>query len=63
MEQPENPVSQNTCKQMIRSNMQIEWMCGWAQDKTGRKIFPYMPKPNKNDPINKLNRKQQTIIE
>ena len=62
MEQPENPVPQSTCKQIIRSNLQIEWMCGWAQDKTGRKLFPYMPRPNKNDLLNKLNRKQQAII-
>ena len=27
--------------------MQIKWMCGWAQDKTGRKLKPNMPKPNK----------------
>ena len=31
--------------------MQIKWMCGWAQDKTGRKLYPNMPKPNKKDPI------------
>ena len=31
-------------------------------DKTGRKIFPYMPKPLKNDPLNKLERKEQSVI-
>ena len=62
MEQPETTVPQSTCKQMIKSNMQIEWLCDWAQDKTGRKLFPYMPKPNRNDPLNQLSRKQQTII-
>ena len=62
MEQPENPVPQSTCKQMIKSNIQTEWMSDWALDKTGRKLFPYMPKPNKKDNLNQLNRKQQTII-
>ena len=62
MEQPENPVPQNTCKQIIKSNIQIQWMSDWAQDKTGRKLFPYMPKPNKKDNLNQLNRKQQAII-
>ena len=62
MEQPETPVPQKTCKQIIKSNVQIEWVSEWAQDKTGRKIFPYMPKPNKNDPLNQLERKQQSTI-
>ena len=62
MDQPDKPVPLNTCKQIIKSNIQIEWMSGWAQDKTGRKYFPYMPKPNKKDPLNKLERKEQSII-
>ena len=62
MEQPETAVPQSTCKQIIKSNIQIEWMCNWAQDKHGRTLFPYMPKPDKKDPLNQLNRKQQTII-
>ena len=62
MDQPERPVPQSTCKQIIKSNIQIEWMSDWAQEKTGRTIFPYMPKPNKADPINELKRKDQVTI-
>jgi len=62
MEQPENPVPQSTCKQIIKSNIQSQWMSDWAQEKTGRALFPYMPKPNKKDNLNQLNRKQQSII-
>ena len=62
MHQPDKPVPQRTCKQIIKSNIQIEWVNGWALDKTGRKIFPFMPKPLKNDPLNKLERKEQSVI-
>ena len=27
-EKPENPVLESTCKQMIKSKMQIKWICG-----------------------------------
>ena len=27
-EKPENPLLQSTCKQMIKSKIQIKWMCG-----------------------------------
>ena len=37
-------------------------MSDWAQEKTGRTLFPYMPKPNKADPINELKRKDQVTI-
>ena len=56
------PVSQKTTKQMIRSNLKIEWLNSWAQCKKGRSIFRHIPKPNKNDPINSLKRKEQVTI-
>ena len=61
-EQPERPVSQLTCKQIIKSNMRMEWLNDWAMCNTGRSMFSYMTTPNKADPINNLERKDQAII-
>ena len=61
-EQPNLPVSLNTCKQIIKSNTKIEWLNTWAQSNKGRAIFPYMTRPNTDDPINSLGRKEQVTI-
>jgi len=39
-------------------------MPGWSngQRKNIRKVFKFMPKPNKKDPVNQLERKDQVII-
>ena len=60
--QPEKPVSQATAKQILKSNSTIEWHNRWAQHDKGRVMFKYLPKPNKNDPINSLERKDQVVI-
>ena len=39
-EQPNLPVSLNTCKQIIKSNTKIEWLNTWASSTKGRAIFP-----------------------
>ena len=61
-EQPNLPVSLNTCKQIIKSNTKIEWLNTWASSNKGRAIFPYITQPNIKDPINSLGRKDQVII-
>ena len=61
-EQPQKPVSQLTCKQIIKSNSKIEWLNNWAMCNKGRQMFPYMTTPNIADPINNLGRRDQTII-
>ena len=40
----------------------MEWLNNWAMCNTGRSMFPYMTSPNKADPINNLERKEQSII-
>ena len=61
-EQPNLPVSLETCKQIIRSNSKIEWLNNWATCNKGRAIFPHMTQPNTHDDINSLGRKEQVII-
>ena len=61
-EQIDKPVSLSTAKQMIKSNSKIEWHNSWALCKKGRSIFRHLPKPNRNDSINFLKRKEQVII-
>ena len=61
-EQPNLPVSLNTCKQIIKSNTKIEWLNTWAQSDKGRALFQYMTCPNNHDPINSLGRREQVII-
>ena len=61
-EQPRRPVSQATCKQIIRSNSKIEWLSQWALGTTGRAVFTHMAAPLQNDPIDNLGRKDQSII-
>lgn len=60
--QPNPSCSQQTAKQIIKSNKNEEWLNRWALGNTGRRIFPYMAKPLKNDNINHLTRHQQVII-
>ena len=60
--QPENPVTYQTACQMIKSNLQEEWMNSWATQTKGRHMYTHMTKPNRKDPINKLQREDQSII-
>ena len=58
----EPPVAYSTCCQMIRSNLKEEWLNKWATGTTGRSMYAHMAKPQSNDPINKLKRKDQSLI-
>ena len=60
--QPETPVSYQTACQMIKSNLREEWMNSWALETKGRHMYSHMTKPNRKDPINKLQREDQSII-
>lgn len=60
--QPENPVSQATAKQIIKANLKTEWQNSWAQCDKGRVVFQFVPKPNRNDPIHFLKRKEQVVM-
>ena len=62
MIQPEKCVSQATAKQILKSNKTIEWQNQWAQSEKGRVMFKYLPIPNKKDPINFLETKDQVAI-
>ena len=62
MIQPEKCVSQSTVKKILKSNKSIEWHNQWALNDTGRSMFNFVAKPNKKDPINILNRKEQVVI-
>ena len=62
MLQPERSVSQGTVKQILRSNRTIDWHNQWAQSEKGRVMYRYVPNPNRKDPINSLDRKDQVAI-
>ena len=47
---------------MIRSNLKEEWLNSWATGSTGRSMYAHMAKPQSNDPINRLKRKDQSLI-
>ena len=61
-EQPNIPISQNTCKQIIKQNLKTEWLNNWAQSKTGRSVYTHLKEPNPRDPINTLERREQVVI-
>ena len=61
-EQPNTASTLHTAKQIIRANAKEEWMNRWAMGTTGRTVFKYMNSPKPKDNINKLTRKDQTII-
>ena len=54
--------SMSTAKHLINENMKNAWMKQWSEEKNGRKVFKFMPEPNKKDPVNQLERKDQVII-
>lgn len=60
--QPETPVAYSTCCQMIRSNLREDWLNKWATGKTGRPMYGHMTRPQPNDTINKLKRRDQSTI-
>ena len=60
--QPANPVSYETVTRMIKSNLQEDWLNGWAMRTTGRNVYQYMSGPRPKDSINNLHRREQSII-
>ena len=62
LDQPDIPVNQNTCKQIIKEKSKKEWLDNWTQCNTGRTIYTYLKAPNPNDAINNLGRREQVAI-
>ena len=60
--QPQTKATYRTAKQMIRANIKEEWLSGWSTNETGRELYKYMAAPKRADPINDLNRKDQSTI-
>ena len=61
-DQPDIPVNQNTCKQIIKEKSKKEWLDNWAQCNTGRIVYTYLKAPNLKDAINNLGRREQVAI-
>ena len=61
-EQPDRPVTQSSCKQIINAKTKTEWVNDWALGSTGRVMYPYMTTPTNTDPIDSLGRREQSII-
>ena len=62
MEQPDNAPDMDTVRQMLKRNCKEEWLNRWSAGSTGRVMYKEMTKPNTNDNINKLTRKEQCTI-
>ena len=60
--QPQSRTTYETAKAMIRANIKEEWQKGWENAETGRELYKYMKSPKKLDPVNALNRKDQSTI-
>ena len=60
--QPENPVPYETVCRMVKSNLQEEWLNSWATGTTARNVYRYMNGPRPRDDLNKLPRREQSII-
>ena len=60
--QPDVPVSQETASKIIKTNFREEWINDWISNKTGRFMYNHMTSPNSKDPIQKLKRREKSII-
>ena len=47
---------------MIRSDLQEEWLNNWATGTTARNVYRHMNGPRPRDDLNKLPRREQSII-
>ena len=61
-DQPNKPCSMETVRQLLKQDSKIEWLTRWATGNTGRVMFNEMDKPTKLDPLNQLNREDQSLI-
>ena len=60
--QPEVQVTYDTVSKMIRANIKEEWLIDWTKNSTGRSLYEYMSTPKPKDPINALQRHDQSLI-
>ena len=60
--QPEVQVTYDTVTKMIRANLKEEWLTDWTKNSTGRSLYEYMSTPRPKDPINALQRHDQSLI-
>ena len=60
--QPDVPVNYETAVQIIKSNIQEEWLNDWARNTTGRAMYRHMIRPNLKYQINRRQREEQSII-
>ena len=59
----ENPnTSYDTAKQIAKQNTMETWHTDWALGDKGKCLYQHQPKPNPNDPINQLSRRDQCNI-
>ena len=61
-EQIDRPCDNNTVKQILKNNFKETWLTGWATGQTGRFMYQEMNKPNPQDKINTLSRKDQCTV-
>ena len=62
MEQHNIETSYETAKQIAKLNSKETWHNTWMSEEKGRQLHKYLPAPNVNDPIHKLNRKEYCNI-
>ena len=61
-QQEDRPCSQRTIKSILRNNSKEEWLNRWATGLTGRAMYNEMKRPNPKDSINRLSRREQSLI-
>ena len=61
-EQKNYPCSMDTVKQILKNQSKEEWLNRWAGGTTGRAYFVEKSCPSKKDDIDKLDRKDQSVI-
>ena len=62
MEQHNIETPYETAKQIAKLNSKETWHNTWMSEEKGRQLHKYLPAPNVNDPIHKLNRKEYCNI-
>ena len=62
MEQHNIETPYETAKQIAKLNSKETWHNTWMSEEKGRQLHKYLPAPNVNDPIHKLNRNEYCNI-
>ena len=55
-------VTYETAAQIFKTNIQEDWLNDRERNTTGKTVYSHMSKPNLKDPINRLQREEQSII-